>query len=390
MTSIYSSDDPTQLYVNAFRDLYYNGVEVGPRGKLTKELRPAVFEFTNPLQRVTFARGRVINPFFQLAESLWILAGGADVAHLVDYNKRMSDFSDDGVYFNAPYGERLRAWGKNSMRALYYGTVDQLVDVCRKLQNDHATRQAVALIYNPLYDNADVNTKDRPCNIALTFKIRDNKLDLVVFNRSNDLHWGVFGANLVQFSTIQEAVATWLGAGVGTYYQITDSLHIYMEDYGAKENDKLLAHYENLTHLDILGVKGFYFNEPHMSADMKSFHSIMNNYYELVDPHVSSDTLYENTKDFRDVVEGVIGKCPDDYLRLTFHMMVAYQAHKRGKVEMMLQALDEIPLCSWKISGLRLLYSKYKDVSEFKDQYYYVANEIVSYIEREDVDNGGN
>ena len=72
-------DYPTVMYFKALRDLVEIGDKVAPRGKLISELRPACFEFGNPYNRVTFLRGRRINPFFQIAESLWILSGRAEV-----------------------------------------------------------------------------------------------------------------------------------------------------------------------------------------------------------------------------------------------------------------------------------------------------------------------
>ena len=47
--------------------------------------------------------------------------------------------------------------------------------------------------------------------------------------RSNDLFRGV-PYNFVQFTSLQEILAGWLGIELGTYNQISDSLHLYTED----------------------------------------------------------------------------------------------------------------------------------------------------------------
>ncbi len=47
--------------------------------------------------------------------------------------------------------------------------------------------------------------------------------------RSNDVFLGL-PHNIVQFTTLQEVLAGWLGADIGTYNQISDSLHIYDRD----------------------------------------------------------------------------------------------------------------------------------------------------------------
>ena len=100
MAFVFNGENPSNLYVQALHALMSEGDKCSPRGKDILEVRPAIFEFTKPTNRVTFLKGRVINPFFQLAESLWILAGRSDVKWLSVYNKSIAQFSDDGEYFN--------------------------------------------------------------------------------------------------------------------------------------------------------------------------------------------------------------------------------------------------------------------------------------------------
>src|SRR5690606_10759571 len=225
MVQVFSGDNPTQLYLDATIEVIKDGKELAPRGKKVKELHPAVVQFTNPLNRVTFLKGRKINPFFQLAEGIWILLGRADVDFLTRYNRNMANFSDNGVFFNAPYGERLRFWGKNDASGFIHNPIDQLYDAYKKLKADPDSRQAFAMIGDPRFDNSDYTLsggKDVACNREIFFKIRDGKLDITVTNRSNDVHWGLWGANLNQFTTIQEMMASWLGVEVGVYTQMTD------------------------------------------------------------------------------------------------------------------------------------------------------------------------
>ena len=183
----FKDTNPTKMYLDALDTLLEQVEECCPRGKLIKELRPTSVEFQNPYNRVTFLGSRRVNPFFQLAESLWILSGRADVEWLVKFNANMASFSDDGVYFNAPYGERIRSWNKNSAHGVIINPIDQLVDAYKKLSHDKDTRQAVVLISNPMFDNSNYTIgevgKDVACNLIFTFKIRKNKLHLTVLLR---------------------------------------------------------------------------------------------------------------------------------------------------------------------------------------------------------------
>lgn len=179
--------------------------------------------YTSPVERVLFHEGRDANPIFHLLEAVWMLAGRNDVAFLQQFNRRMSSFSDDGKTFNAAYGHRWRN---------HFGR-DQLDEVIRLLRRDPATRQAVIQIW----DSADLlkKTKDKACNTQIVFDVRRDRLNMTVFNRSNDIWWGAYGANAVHFSVLQEVVAAATGHRVGVYRQVSNNFHLYTELYDAKK-----------------------------------------------------------------------------------------------------------------------------------------------------------
>lgn len=385
VTAIFTGESPSAMYMEALTSLTDLGELVSPRGKDIKELRPVIFEFKNPLKRVTFLRGRLINPFFQLSETLWILAGRSDVKWLTRYNASIAQFSDDGVNFNAPYGERLRKWGTNTSEGVILkNSLDQLLDVYKKIKEDPDTRQAVAVIYNGAFDHADKKTLDRPCNLLLTFKLRDGYLDMTVMNRSNDLHWGTFGANLCQFSTIIEVMASWLGVKVGTYYHITDSLHIYLNDYGYKETENIYNAYGIQANDNVLPhVEEFYFeDEPRVSFNYKDFQNFLDSYFYVLDPHLNDDGTFDKYHRWNRVYSSIEKYISDEYFKMTLLAMCAYRAHKSGNVQPMIHFLGKMKDCSWKVSCLRFLYNKYSEVKEFTNLYSHYSNELCDYISR--------
>ena len=80
-------------------------------------------------------------------------------------------------------------------------------------------------------------------------KVRQGKLEWLEVIRSNDVFRGV-PYNFIQFTSLQEIMAGWLGLEMGSYNQISDSLHIYENDLDhvrgsspllAKENNDTLA-----------------------------------------------------------------------------------------------------------------------------------------------------
>lgn len=186
---------------------------------------------TNPYRRLVGGYGRNINPFFLLAEAMWIFCGRKDVRFLTLFNKNMEQFSDDGKVFHAPYGFRLRHWGVRSEDKFCEENLhaaqgyDQVADAIKLFENNPNTRQVVLSIWNPDFD-LGTKTKDIPCNDVIMLKIRDGKLITTIQNRSNDLHWGL-PTNLFQFSFLTELIAACLNVELGTQTHNSQSLHVY-------------------------------------------------------------------------------------------------------------------------------------------------------------------
>lgn len=213
----------------------HENYEIESRVGTTLEARtPVATVYHHPWERVLISKPRDANPFFHLFEALWILAGRQDVKFLELFNSRMAEYSDDGKVFNAPYGYRLRKQVSGHIG-------DQLKDVIDILKKDPMSRQAVAQIWDP--NDLRKQTLDKACNMQCVFRVRNDKLTLTVYNRSNDILWGTYGANAVQFSMILEYVAAHLGLEMGTYTQVSNSYHVYTTGPGGELWEKLKQEY---------------------------------------------------------------------------------------------------------------------------------------------------
>lgn len=212
------------------------GILVQSRNGPTLEIPcPVATVYQRPNEKVLISAVRDANPFFHLMESMWILAGRSDVKFLTEFNSRMSDYSDNGIRFNAPYGERMRFTTMSSEN------LDQIKSVIDILRKDSNSRQAVIQIWDP--KDLNKTTKDKACNMSVVFRVREMELDMTVYNRSNDMIWGAYGANVVQFSMLQEYIAAYLNLRVGEYTQITNSYHVYTDGVSGDLFKKLVAEY---------------------------------------------------------------------------------------------------------------------------------------------------
>lgn len=196
-----------------------NWQEIAPRdGNQTREYNEAVTTiYHKPWRRVLFCDVRDANPFFHLMEALWMLAGRDDAAWIGQFSKNISQFAESDGKFHGAYGLRWRSG------------VDQIQTLINLLKRSPDTRRAVLSMWNPAAD-LGADRRDIPCNTHIYFKVRSGKLNMTVCCRSNDIIWGVYGANAVHFSVLQEYIARAIGMDIGTYTHISDSWHYYLDN----------------------------------------------------------------------------------------------------------------------------------------------------------------
>lgn len=190
---------------------------------MTTELLHVTITIRSPRQRWVAVRHPVMSPAFALAEAIWILAGRNDSAVLNFFNRDLPRFAGEGPTFYGAYGHRLRN---------HHG-LDQLETAYWALRTNASTRQVVLQIWDPRADlpglDGEPRSLDIPCNTQSFLRIQDGKLHWLQTMRSNDIFRGL-PYNFVQFTTVQEVMAGWLGVGLGSYTHVVNSLHYYHED----------------------------------------------------------------------------------------------------------------------------------------------------------------
>lgn len=186
----------------------------------TLELLHACFVLHDPHERWVVNRRPAMNPAFALAEVVWILSGRDDSGFLNFWNPVLRKYAGDGPTYYGAYGHRLR----------YRFGVDQIRAAFEALRSRPDSRQVVLQIWDARADlPVDAGTPreaDIPCNLCAMLKVREGRLEWVQVMRSNDLILGL-PHNLVQFTTLQEMMAAWVGCEAGTYTHFSDSLHVY-------------------------------------------------------------------------------------------------------------------------------------------------------------------
>lgn len=216
MNTIYASNVP-QAYTETIIKLRIWGEEEESRnGPVITSLDPVLLQISNPTERVLFDKTRNCNPFFHVMEWVWMLSGSNDVRWIEQFNKKFRGYADSGTnILQGAYGHR---WIK------HFG-VNQIQIVGDLLRKDLSTRRACISMWDPRCDLN--NHADIPCNTSIMFRVMQGKLDMTVINRSNDLIWGMLGANAVHMTYLHELICHIAGIPIGFYRVFTLNLHIY-------------------------------------------------------------------------------------------------------------------------------------------------------------------
>ena len=217
-----SSDGAWLLAVDALNTQATRPLQEG-RGGSTSELMHVTIQVRDSRQRWVVSRTPGLSIAFAIVEVIGILNGRQDSAYLNFFNPRLPKFAGKGPEYHGAYGFRLRS---------SFG-FDQLQRVANVFAHNPDGRQVVLQIWDPTKDfpkdDGQPIAPDIPCNICSILKLRDGKLEWSQIMRSNDAFKGL-PYNFVQFMTLQEVVAGWIGAIPGTYTHFSDSLHVYEED----------------------------------------------------------------------------------------------------------------------------------------------------------------
>lgn len=313
-----------EAYINAVRKVMLYGETVSPRGSETKEIAPATIVVEDARRFLAAPPTRKINPCFGLAETLWFLRGSDDLEEIAHYNSvwRFFEDCDNKGVLNGAYGKRLRNWDG----------IDQLEEVYKKLKKDPYSRQSIAVIFDPVRDNKihchGGYSKDIPCTSLFNFQIRNNKLNMNVVMRSNDLHKGfIYDAH--NFMIIQNILAGWLEVEVGKYEHTALSLHIYESDY-----DKM---WEMITEDDKFSIYEGIDNLPSMAVNKEEFDSILKtlNFIEKKSRKLSNSNIPDEimlVNKFNELIKTAEKEIKNDFWLSAAVMLIIYNVRKSKKV----------------------------------------------------------
>jgi len=231
-TAIIDIQDGVNGYVDLVKHVLNNGVEVAPRGMKTLEIEDAVIRIADVFNTLPLGVGRGTVAGIGAVEACQLMGGVSEPNLVIAIGPQFKNYTEDNGLFHGAYGLR---------------TNGQYNEIISRLKDDPDSRQGVVTIWNPELDLL-AKKRDYPCTILHQFRIRDNKLNMSVYMRSNDVWLGA-AYDFFQFTRVQIAMASVLGIEPGKYVHHVGSLHIYEQHY---QSATKLAHtdkYESIPSL---------------------------------------------------------------------------------------------------------------------------------------------
>lgn len=217
----------SNTFINIINHIDDEGQESQPRDLKVKESILSSFVI-NPTQPIANFKNRKFNWKYLAGELAWYLNQDRDVDFIGNFSKFWSKLTNPGTNeINSNYGSLV--FNKEQ----FGWVIDALVE-------DKNSRQAIMFFNQPKFQFKE--NKDFVCTMYANFFIRNNKLNMKIQMRSNDIFYGLtFDAPF--FSFLQQSVylklkETYPDLEIGAYYHFADNLHFYERHFELAESVK--------------------------------------------------------------------------------------------------------------------------------------------------------
>ena len=216
-----------EAFYQIFFDIKSKGKLVSPRGQKVLEIENYNYVLP-PYVRFCSFEARKLKLDYIKKEFLWYLKGDRFDLSITEQASMWKTLINKDGGINSNYGQYIffPVKGPNQFQ--------KIVDL---LSADKDSRRASIVILNK--DHVLSDTNDLPCTYAMNFRIRDDRLNMSVRMRSQDMVFGM-GNDAPTFSFTHEMVYVLLKEvypelQLGDYYHSVDSAHVYERHFDMME-----------------------------------------------------------------------------------------------------------------------------------------------------------
>lgn len=224
---LYSNYHFSEAYRESLIDLMKDPDHVvSPRGMEVRESMNVSFEI-DPTSNLYLNEARSSQNKYIAAELIWYFSGSNDSNFISKYAKFWQSIANEDGTSNSAYGNLILSKMNDHGYTQYRWAFESLM-------RDPDSRQAV--MHFNLPEHQYTTNKDFVCTMYGIFHIRNNKLNLSVFMRSNDAILGT-PTDVAFFTVLQQQMHRHLKAEkyedleLGKYYHYSNSYHVYDRHY---------------------------------------------------------------------------------------------------------------------------------------------------------------
>ena len=218
----------SNTFINIIKHIEDQNQSADPRGLKVKESILSNFVI-DPKEPIANFDKRKFNWKYLAGELAWYLDQDRDVDFIGSFSNFWGTLTNPGTNeINSNYGSLI--FNKEQ----FGWVIDSLVA-------DKNSRQAIMFFNQPKFQFE--GNKDFVCTMYANFFIRDNKLNMKVQMRSNDIFYGLtFDAPFFSFllqSVHIKLMETYPDLQLGDYYHFTDNLHFYERHFSLADSIKI-------------------------------------------------------------------------------------------------------------------------------------------------------
>lgn len=223
------ADSFAELYKKVMTHVYETpDFKTRPRGMNIHECLDVMMELTNPYSNLFKCEDKklTLQTGYLKKELSLYLSGTRSAELFTKASAFWAHIKNDDETINSAYGNLIFAEKNCHGHSQFEWAVNSL-------KQDKDSRQAIMHFNNSGHQYDGV--KDFPCTLSMTFHIRDNKLYATTVMRSNDIRKGL-QYDLPFFTLVQHLMLlalkpTYPELELGSYFHLSQSLHIYESDF---------------------------------------------------------------------------------------------------------------------------------------------------------------
>ena len=261
MNEIFKGQTFSETYLSLIQTLLNQGITKAPRNQPISHIQNCLFVVENP-STVFSSESRPYNWIYLNKELSLYFNGKRKAIDFGEASKFWLKLSNSQGNINSSYGYRIfyrPIYSEIELNELDTDLVheyDNQWNFCKEqLINDKDTRQALMFVSGP--DVQYHNNKDFICTLTYLFDINNDKLNITVNRRSQDLYFGLpydfVWEYILLYKMHQELISTYPNLQIGSYSMFANNIHIYernfeifnqMIDYKMNkfENQNILTH----------------------------------------------------------------------------------------------------------------------------------------------------